>query len=64
MISIVRSEGVEKGIKIGIDQGKKIGIDQGKIEVIKEMLNENLPIDLIIKVTKLKKIEIEKLINN
>ena len=61
----------ENGIKEGIEQGKKQGIEEGKsegkkeeaIEIAKEMLKLELPINIIIKSTKLKKEEIEEIKN-
>ena len=59
-------EGREEGLKQGIEQGRKEGINKGKkektIEIAKEMLRENMTIDLIIKITGLTKEEIEKIV--
>ena len=49
------------GIKTGIKSGIKTGIRQSKVEIIKNMLNENLSIDLISKVTGTSKQEINKI---
>jgi len=52
-----RAEGLEEGTKIGIEQGSK----QEKIEIAKNMLKENMDIDIISEITSLTKEEIEKL---
>ena len=49
--------GVEEGIEKGIEKGKKEGI----LKTAKAMLEENIPIEIIMKVTKLKQEEIEEL---
>lgn len=58
-------EGREEGRKEGIEEGKKEGKEQGKreakIEVAKEMKKNNLPIELIAKVTGLTKEEINNI---
>jgi len=48
---------LEEGTKIGIEQGSK----QEKIEIAKNMLKENMDIDIISEITSLTKEEIEKL---
>ena len=45
----------------GIRQGRTIGIKQGRLEIIKSMLKENLPIQLISKISNLSEEEIKKL---
>ena len=50
-------DGIEKGIEKGIKQGK----EKEQKEIVKSMLKEKLPIETIIKITKLSKIEIEKI---
>ena len=50
-----RAEGLEEGTKIGIEQGSK----QEKIEIAKNMLKENMDINMISKITDLTKEEIE-----
>ncbi len=62
-------EGMEKGIKKGIKQGIEQGIEQGlregehakTIEIAKEMLKENIDINIISKVTNLSISEINSL---
>ena len=55
----------QEGINIGISQGMKQGINQGmkqgKIEIAKSMIQENMNLELIRKITGLSKEEIEKL---
>ena len=52
-----KEEGLEEGTKIGIEQGSK----QEKIEIAKNMLKENMDINMISKITSLTKEEIESL---
>ena len=58
-------EGMEKGTKIGIEKGTKIGVEKGikqnKIETAKNMLELDIDIDKIIKVTGLSLSEINDL---
>ena len=54
-------EGIASGKKIGFDDGKKIGFDDGIIQTAKNMLKENIDLNIISKVTKLSKEELEKL---
>ncbi len=53
--------GVEDGIKRGIEQGIKQGSTNSKKEIAKKMKEENMTVDLIIKLTGLSKEEIEQL---
>lgn len=52
----------EQAIKEGREKGLQEGIKEGKTEIIKNMLNENLDISLIVKVTGVSEEEINKLI--
>ena len=62
-------EGIASGKKIGFDDGQKVGFnngyDKGTIQTLKEtaknMLKENIDLNIISKVTKLSKEELEKL---
>jgi len=54
-------KGLEKGIEKGIEKGLKEGILQNKIETAKKMLEENISLEIISKVTGLEKEEIEKI---
>ena len=60
-----RMEAYEEGEKRGEKRGRKQGEKKGKMEnlrqIIKKMIEENFPLDLITKVTGLTKSEIEKL---
>ena len=64
-----REKGIKEGRKEGREIGKKEGIAEGRvegsknkeIEIVKNMLNLNVDIDIITKVTSLTKEEIEKL---
>ena len=68
-IEIGIERGIEKGIEIGKEQGMQQGIQQGMQlgqkraieELAKKMLNENIEIEIIMKVTNLSKEEIMKL---
>ena len=53
--------GKEEGMKAGIEEGMKAGRNEGKNEIVKNMLKENLSIDLISRLTSLSQEEIEKL---
>ena len=57
----------EKGLNQGLSQGKELGISEGieqnKIEVAKEMLELNMDLETISRVTKLAKEQIESLRN-
>ena len=60
MFKKARDYGREEGIDIGKNEGKK----ERNIEVAKNMLLENVTLDLIQKITKLSKEEILNLKNN
>ena len=49
------------GRKDGIKSGIKTGINQRNLEIIKNMLKEHLPLDLISKITGLSQQEINKM---
>ena len=61
----VMEKGIEKGIKQGIEQGIEQGLREGEhaktIEIAKEMLKENIDINIIFKVTNLSISEINSL---
>ena len=58
-------EGYEQGIEDGISQGMSQGLEQGissrNIEIAKNLLDNNVSIDVIIKSTGLSKEEVEEL---
>ena len=54
-------KGIEKGIKQGIEQGLREGEHAKTIEIAKEMLKENIDINVISKVTNLSISEINSL---
>ena len=56
--------GIKTGIKSGIKTGIKTGENRKKMEIIKNMLKENLPIDLISKITGTSKKEIKEISRN
>ena len=57
LINTYRDEGYDKGLEQGLEQGTL----QEKQKIAREMLNEELPISVISKCTKLSKEEIETL---
>lgn len=54
-------KGIKQGLQQGIQQGLKQGLKQGRIETAVEMKQMNIPIEQIMKATKLTREEIEKL---
>ena len=54
-------DGIEKGIQKGFEDGKEKGAKEEKLQIAKNMLKENMDIEIIIKVTGLTKEEIEKI---
>lgn len=54
-------EGFEKGIEQGVKQGIKQGIEEGKLITAKELLKNNIPIDIIVKSTGLTEEEINSI---
>lgn len=56
-----KTEGIEIGREQGIEIGKEQGIEQNKKEIANSMLKEKMPIETIMKVTKLSREEIEKI---
>ncbi len=61
-INYAKKIGKEEGRKEGRKEGREKGRKEKKIEIAKKMIKENIPIDIIIKVTGLTKEEIEKLV--
>ena len=57
-----REERAERDRRAELDFAMKEGIEQEKRKLIKEMLHNKLPIDMISKITKLSKEEIEKIL--
>ena len=55
------NQGISQGIEQGINQGINQGVSQEKIEIARKMLNMNMSIEDISKVTGLSKNEINKL---
>ena len=53
--------GMNDGTKIGIEQGISTGKNEEKMNIAKEMLKENIPLNMIIKITGLSEEEIDKL---
>lgn len=61
LIAKGRREGRKEGKIIGIEEGKIIGIRKNQIEVARKMLQENMSIEIISKITELSEEEIKKL---
>lgn len=61
LINAAKSEGLEEGKKLGIDEGKAIGVKERNIEVAKNLLEMQMKISDIIKVTGLSEKEINDL---
>lgn len=51
----------EIGVKEGLEEGMEKGSKNEKIEIAKKMLNENMKIEVIERITGLTKTEIEEL---
>lgn len=56
-----RQQGIKQGIERGIEQGIKQGIEKGRKEVALELLKEGVPLELIVKTTKLSAEVVQKL---
>lgn len=56
-----RDKGRQEGIQKGIQEGRKEGKQEEKRLIAIEMLKEGLPVELVTKVTKLDRIEVENL---
>ena len=54
-------EGFEKGVEHGIEQGIEEGSKKQKLITAKELLKNNIPIDIIVKSTGLTKNEINNI---
>ena len=54
-------EGLSAGLQQGIQQGEERGLQQGKYETARNMLNRNLPIEIVCECTGLSKDVIEKI---
>ena len=59
-----KKEGIKEGIREGKIEGMKEGEKSEKLKIAKKMLAENMPIEMISKVTELKKEEIENLLKD
>lgn len=51
-------EGREEGIKEGREKGIKEGIKEGRLETANQLVSAGVPLELIVKATKLKKEQI------
>lgn len=63
-----REEAIREGLKKGLEQGLEQGLEDGRREtsetIAKKMLEENLPTDMIVKITGLSKRKIQQLRSN
>ena len=61
----IEATGYDKGLKQGKEEGIKKGREEGKEEskkeIAKEMIKEKMPLEVISKITKIPKEELEKL---
>ena len=57
----IYAKGLDDGIKTGLEKGLEEGIKKRNIEIAKKMLQEDIAIETIIKITGLTKEEIEKI---
>ena len=55
-------QGIQKGIQQGIQQGIQKGVAEEKLEIARNLLKINLPLDQIAKVTGLTQEEIKNLV--
>lgn len=55
-------QGLEQGLKRGLEKGLKDGKRQTTEEIAKKMLEENLPINMVVKITGLSKRKIQQLL--
>jgi len=53
LIESAREDGLEQGISQGIEQGLEQGIERNQKETARNMLNENLDVNLIARITNL-----------
>ena len=54
-------EGLSAGLQRGLQQGEERGLQQGKYETARNMLNRNLPIEIVCECTGLSKDVIENI---
>ena len=60
-IGFARKEGRDEGWKEGRDDGLKEGRDETKREIVRNMLNDNLPIESIVKYSGLSEYKINEI---
>ena len=63
-IAAQRQEAFDDGIQQGISQGISQGELQAKIQTAKNLLNEKIPIEIVIRTTSLPKETVEQLAKN
>ena len=56
-----KEEGIKEGIKKGREEGKKEGKEESKKEIAKEMIKEKMPLEVISKITKIPKKELQEI---
>lgn len=57
------SRGISRGISQGISQGISLGREETQIEIAKNLLKNNMPLDKIIEVTGISKSNLDMIIN-
>ena len=62
--SDIRRVALAEGKQIGLQEGLTKGAEQNKIETAKKLLQDNLPIEQIVKYTDLPLEKVQKLANN
>jgi predicted transposase/invertase (TIGR01784 family) len=64
-IKVAAEEGFQQGLQEGLEKARQQGFQQGRLEVRLEVAREmkamNMPVELIMDITKLSRVEIEKL---
>ena len=58
---MIEANTLEKRYRDGIEEGRSEGLKEGRIEIARKMLEDNMPIDVIVKYSGLTKEEIENL---
>ena len=56
-----KEEGIKEWIKKGREEGKKEGKEESKKEIAKEMIKEKMPLEVISKITKIPKEELQEI---
>ena len=57
----IEATGYDKGLKQGKEEGIKKGKEESKKEIAKEMIKEKIPLEVISKITKIPKEELQEI---